>query len=330
MFIDKIKTWFLNIYANREKLLNITWGDFVNKFKYIAGKPIFAIPSMAFIFILLWCISSWLTEKSNEKISLFSSLLALASASVIAVFWLIRMCQTDKQIALTEAGQLNERFKDAVTLLGNENRSVRIGGLYTLLEISKSESQKKNPEYPRMVVEIICGFIRSQSQKDYFEWKKQNPERDEKEYKIYDDIQTALDVLFRGHLDEKEYIMKREKIFSNEERKSFDEKMMKISYLNLVYGDEYHNRFFSGVSEKNYKLFESQLNQAMLNDAYIADVNFVRSALRGANLKRSYLRNCCFLDADLKFIHFEFSIIVKSSSIDEDAHVVFHGALIKE
>lgn len=85
--------------------------------------------------------------------------------------------------------RIDDRFNDAITLLGSAETSARTGGLYSLYYLA-TEHEK----YTANIIEILCSHIRSKTQEnDYKEQHKQRPSNE---------VQTAIDLLCKGKITE--------------------------------------------------------------------------------------------------------------------------------
>ncbi len=258
-----------------------------------------------------------------------------------------RLSQFERQLQHSEDASLDTRFKDAIQLLGSEDRSVRIGGLYILLEAAKNESKRSREQehycssYPKMVVEIICGFIRNQSQKDFTDYVQSGKEKLQhnnpyitkypeifdkvvdmekgelrnfenlspsdqaaydsvrqdfdlyiKEYKTYDDIQTALNILFLSYKDERGYQNVSGTIKPSENFKR----------LQLI--EKYQERIFYSLKRKDFNLSGVKLQQVNLHQAHLKNINFAFSDLKYVVLWDANLEGVWFYNADFREVKF--------------------------
>jgi hypothetical protein len=123
--------------------------DFISKIeKFIRNNPIVSI--FAFVVIAIFVITSK-----------YATNIGIVGGIIILYLSFKRFNQTEKQINLTEDNNLNTTFKDAVTLLGSDNVSVRMGGVHTLIDIAK-----KNPnKYSKRINDILCNYIVEQTNK---------------------------------------------------------------------------------------------------------------------------------------------------------------------
>ncbi len=119
----------------------------------------------------------------SSTLSFLLTLIAGTGGLLLLVLNFKKYNQTQKQISLTEDNNLNTTFKDAVTLLGNDNVSVSMGGVYTLIDIAK-----KNPtKYSKRISAILCQHIVDRSNIEYSNYLKENGVSKE-DAKIFEDI----------------------------------------------------------------------------------------------------------------------------------------------
>lgn len=94
------------------------------------------------------------------------------------------------QLKQQEENNTNTRLKDAVTLLGNENPAIVLGGIHTLNQIAIY-----NFEYKKIVVDVLCSYVREKS--------------DDINSKLKDDkpstlVQLIIDILFSDNIFHKD------------------------------------------------------------------------------------------------------------------------------
>ncbi len=250
----------------------------------------------------------------DTKIKVAGSIITFILAITAMVLTLWRIRQTERRLTQNEEARLDTRFKDAVMLLGNEDPSVRIGGLYSLFEIAKSESKHMrensnyHSSYPKIIVEIICGFIRNQSQKDYEKYLQKTQNNKQKPYKIKDDIQKALNILFLNHQNMNNYLIIKEGI-----KKQYNQKIItKKQYMQeiLSYQQKFRNIIFHDAPNSSFDLSNAKLQYANLYNGYFYFANFFNIDLQGANLNdasleftnldNANLQNATFYDANLQ------------------------------
>ncbi len=157
----------------------------------------------------------------------------------------------------------NTIFSGAITHLGHEQKSVRMGGVYTLVELAK-----KNSEYKEKIFEVLNYHIVSQSSQ-YFEKHQKTQEEKEKtnkkEYTTSTEVQAILDLLFR-----------------NEE--SFQGLIANLINAKLHGADKLWSTSFQGAN-----LTGANLTGANLQRANLIGANLQEAKLTGAKLQEAWL-----------------------------------------
>lgn len=114
--------------------------------------------------IIFWiAILIWLWFCVNPDFAKFSAYLIGGSLLILQIIISNRRATAaentaavmQQTAAITEKGNVAERFKSAIEHLANENASVRLGGIYTLHHIAEDVK-----EYRTRVFEILCAHIR--------------------------------------------------------------------------------------------------------------------------------------------------------------------------
>lgn len=77
-----------------------------------------------------------------------------------------RVGEQIRQNNIAEKSQINTRFKDAATLLGNDNVSTTLSGVYALHQIAMDVHARNDIEngYVRIIQDILCVFIRENTE----------------------------------------------------------------------------------------------------------------------------------------------------------------------
>lgn len=107
----------------------------------------------------------WEALRGNEdSLSTTISNVSLVLGGVVAIelaVWrsIVGERQTDaaqRQAETAQSGLLNERFQEGAEMLGSENLSVRLGGIYTLKHLAAEHPE----QYHVQVMELLCAFVR--------------------------------------------------------------------------------------------------------------------------------------------------------------------------
>ena len=133
------------------------------------------------------CISGWLllwqailagirTEQGNKNVEIANENVKIANKNV--------------EIQLNNA--IEERFNNAITLIGNDKAATRLGAIYALDHIAK-DTYNKEKSYTKTIFQILCSYIRETT--NNVEYKNKFKDKPSVE------IQTIIDLLFKSHLN---------------------------------------------------------------------------------------------------------------------------------
>ncbi|MBD1891503.1 pentapeptide repeat-containing protein [Coleofasciculus sp. FACHB-SPT9] len=186
--------------------------------------------------------------------------------------------------------QITERFTKAVELLGNDNISIRLGGIYALERIAK-DSKKDH----WAIMEVLTAFVREKALLREEEIQQgQSP-------KIPTDIQAALTVIGRRDV-------KRD---PNNQRLNLQNTNFERANLigaNLP-GADFCEANLQGatLSEANLQgalLCFANLQKAYLGEANLQEADFSKANLQGATLSEANLQGAFFFAANLQQANF--------------------------
>jgi len=187
-----------------------------------------------------------------------------------------------KQAKTAEQGLITDRFTKAIEQLGNENVSVRIGGLYALKRIAVDSPEQDLDA----VLDVISNFVRHPPYED--EQKKCKKLFDSDKMDFIDnhrqidcpDVIVAIGVL-QSRSDKQKQIETFEGYRLTLER-------ARLSFMNLVGVD------LSGFIMESAQLIGADLNGSILNNVY-----FFEADLECVNLNWAKLDNAIFDFANL-------------------------------
>ena len=163
----------------------------------------------------------------------------------------------------TEAGQRQERLKNAIEHLGHDRDSVRMGGAYELFHLAKDTGDLR-----QTVMDILCAHIRQMTRgKDYQAEHKTKPS---------EEIQSLLTLLF------------------TQEHDAFEDCSINLqgSYLN--------GANLSKTRLKNANLMEAQLQGAKLREAQLERAVLREAQLQRAELWEAQLQRAELWEAQLQ------------------------------
>ena len=133
------------------------------------------------------CISGWLllwqailagirTEQGNKNVEIANENIKIGNKNI--------------EIQINNA--IEERFKNAISLIGSNNAATRLGAIYALDHIAK-DTYNKEKSYTKTIFQILCSYIRETTNNDEYKIKfKDKPSVE---------IQTIIDLLFKSHLN---------------------------------------------------------------------------------------------------------------------------------
>ncbi len=260
--------------------------------------PILLFISFLVIFILvLWKVpqlqvshlSGSLDDptKAAELEDKFRSTLAQMLGGVVLFFGLYlthrRVTATEKTVAITQEGQITERFTRAIEQLGEKGLEFRLGGIYALERIA-NESEKDH--WP--IMEILTAYIRKNSPNNNMNGDEKTEGR-----KLSIDIQAALDVLRRRNGEHE-----------NKEFREFDLSDTYLVRANLFEVNlEWAN--LEGANLEGAILAGSNMEMATL-----AGANLAGATLAGANLGGAVLAGANLAGATLEGVNLEWAILI--------------------
>lgn len=242
----------------------------------------------------------------------------LGGALVLLGLWINnrRVAEQTRQNNITEKAQINTRFKDAATLLGSENVSSILSGIYALHQIALETSigSKGQRGYVNIIHDILCAYVREntdtiQNQDNGKAW------RINKKPTIV--IQTVLKVLFKN------------------DRMVYSNLMTDLSdcVLEEINLDE---AYIANVDFTRTKFIKSSFKNTTflscyLEDAFIDEVDFSKSRFDKTIFDLSHIKNTSFSKSQI--IQSDFWDVVFNKVTFKDTifeNVDFKDAILEE
>ena len=168
----------------------------------------------------------------------------------------------------TEAGQRQERLKNAIEHWGHDRDSVRMGGAYELFHLAKDTEDLR-----QTVLDILCGHIRQTTSEDKYKEKH--------EEKPSEEIQSLLTLLFAQKHD----------VF---EGYSIN---LQGSYLNRA---NLGQTRLKGANLIEAQLQQAQMQGASLSKAQLQGANLSKAQLQGANISSTQLQGADLIKTQLQ------------------------------
>lgn len=203
----------------------------------------------------------------GSKVVTVSTLITSLVAIAALLFTGLSLQQTREQTSLTESGQITDRFNAAVTNLGSNAETIRIGGVYALQRIMQD-----SPRDQSAAIQVLAAFIRQEAP---FESTTPPLKVGGFEGILAIDVQTALSVLGT--------------------RNPADDGGARI---------QLENTDLAGGILTGANLVDADLSSATLQDADLTSANFTGADLAGANLGSATLTNARFTGAILTGAYF--------------------------
>ncbi|BBM89126.1 hypothetical protein COTS27_00819 [Spirochaetota bacterium] len=284
-FLKRVRDW------GKEKWRVIDW-----------GKIFTVIPSgILFVLVIILVITIYFIDAPSNKevmchvllrnlgiandkncdIGLAIERLGIAIGGIIALLVALASFQRAKALDDTakaqEQGNIEDRYKNAITQFGNANSSVRLAGAYGLYHLAiDNEKRRKN------ICDVLCVHIRdlTTSGRPIFNEKK--------------DLATTV-----GHIcDEKSYSEKYENKPSNEVQSILDLLTNKSNEKNFPFKSHWINLANSYLNGAN--LDYAWLKGADLEGVQFQGVILRQAQLQGTNLKKAQLQGAVLSEAQLQ------------------------------
>lgn len=236
------------------------------------------------------------------------SVATIVGGSLVALGLWINNRRVEEQIRqnnIAEKSQINTRFKDAATLLGNDNVSTTLSGVYALHQIAMDTYNRADTEkgYVQIVQDVLCVFIRENT--DTIKNEKGKKWRINKKPTIL--IETILKVLFKND----------KQIYSN-----LISDLSHCVFENIFLEDAH----FIGVDFSKTKFIKSTFKGSTFHSCYfdrafIDEVNFSGCVFDKAVFDNSFIRKTTFEKASFDKTDF---------CNTEHINVIFEGATFNE
>jgi uncharacterized protein YjbI with pentapeptide repeats len=248
-------------------------------------------------------------EKCGGYIEIFTHIAAV----ITLYFFALRLYHQEKQVGIQiqqTANQkeqielqikhrIDDRFKSSIELLGGDDISVRIGGIYSLFYLATEEDKYRNT-----IANILCSYIRSRTQEEDYQLNNSNAPSNE--------VQVTIDLLF-----------KEDGLF----KKHFDDILnsanLRGSYL--IGAD------FSGSECKMIDFEGSDLEKSNFENANSESSSFESCSCKDAIFTYAIMEKTRLKKADFSGAEFSFCKLNKSSVFNTDfSNAKFHDTEFKK
>ncbi|MCP2257370.1 Pentapeptide repeat-containing protein [Streptoalloteichus tenebrarius] len=218
-----------------------------------------------------------------------TSLVTAVAAIAALGFTAQSLRATRDQIALTEQGQLTDRFGRAVEQLGSEKVDVRLGGVHALERLA-GDSERDRPT----VHKLLAAFVREHAPLGSC------PAEPDRARRPPTDVQAALTVLaHRNPVTPPEHLDLTRTCLAGARITGGDLSWALFDGANLTHADLEASRL-DHASFRDADLTHVDLRRAHLGGASFLNANLSHGLLFGANLSESHLGGANLRRADLR------------------------------
>ena len=250
------------------------------KFKQAMVAAVFVLAGIIGCIVWRW---DWLNggEQGNTPSETLRNM-GLLIAGVLALafaLWRARVAGEQSATARRQANTaqldlLNDRYQRGAQLLGNDDLSVRMAGIYSLQRLAEDSDQ-----YDLQVMQVFCAFVRNHTEDD--ESVSRRSERIIRLDKVIsEDVQTALAaVRKRCQLEQSQFKLPKFTVdLSGAILNGCDLSKMDLSGANL-YGAQLNNCDLSESSLSGADVGRANFHNAYLNKSILSGATFWRTDL---------------------------------------------------
>ena len=212
----------------------------------------------------------------------------------------IRTEQGNKNIEIQLNNAIEERFNNAITLIGNDNAATRLGAIYALDHIAK-DTYNKEKSYTKTIFQIFCSYIRETTNIEVYK----NNFKDKPSV----EIQTIIDLLFKSHLNNfNGYIeLEADLSYSYLCGADFSEALCKRAFFR---GAHFEGAFFRSAHCEDADFFEAHCKDTIFRGAHCEKAFFREAHCEGAVFLYSHCNGTNFMKAhfegaDFRYAHCE-------------------------
>ena len=270
---------FINLMKKAVSKLRQRFSEHTDDFLFIFGLVLVAfgllLGALALAVLVSDGVAGYLQPHLRERYDVLK-ILGFCIAGIVSI-WLAlaankRANAMDATAKNTEAGQRQERLRNAIEHLGHKRDSVRMGGAYELFHLAKDTEDE---DLRQTVMDILCAHIRQMTGGDKYK-EKHGAESSE-------EIQSLLTLLFR------------------EKHDVFEDCSIKLqdSYLN---GANLSQARLKKANLRQAQLQGANLREAQLQGANLSIAQLQKAVLIKAQLQGTDLREAKLLqEADLSY-----------------------------
>jgi uncharacterized protein YjbI with pentapeptide repeats len=228
-------------------------------------------------------------------VALAASTLPGLAALVALLFTWMSVGQTNKDLQISEQGQITTRFNAAITNLGSASLDVRLGGIYALQRMMQDSSRDQ-----RTVVSVLSAFVRQHAPVPVSGFKPAG------EYRPPTDVAAVVAVLGNRSADRE--VTQDGKPLYRVDLSSVDldglDREVGLTEGGMPRRSNFRFANFTGADLRragleNFDLFGASLDNANMSDVNLQDTDLRQAFLGGANLTNARLGAAVMTGADL-------------------------------
>jgi Pentapeptide repeats (8 copies) len=243
--------------------------------------------------------SALVTARNNARGTVLTLSAGILAAGAL-VFTSRNFVLSRRTLALTEQGQVTDRYTKAIEQLGSDKLDVRIGGIYALERISRDSVRDHGT-----VMEVLSTFIREHSHEGVSTGDRKYPRAD---------VQAALTVIGRrefGGAPQAINLTGADLAGANLTNVNFTRANLSgadlsgaaLTLANLTHAQLYRTDL-TGASLIKALLTSAILSKAKLNGAVLAQADLTKAVLADADLSDAILHHAVLAGADLNLARF--------------------------
>ena len=263
---NSVRPWWRRVTQRLTVVVSITTGW--DGFWWVSGMAVVLLVGL----LLSWCFWDELHGKEDSPSTTVRNL-ALVIGGVTAVplaIW--RSLVATQQANTAQHGLLNERYQKAAEMLGNENLSVRLGGVYALQALLEEHPE----QYYVSCMRLLCAFVRNPpTDKHLTPLSDREMTRWGGGIRLRADVQAVMDMM-RSRDD---------RLIDLEKKKGF--------YVDFrgadLKGSNLRTVNFTGVDLRNADLSGAYAVGSNMSRAGLSGVRLYKTVLAGADLSGSHL-----------------------------------------
>ncbi len=219
---------------------------------------------------------TWLMGMESGGAAIRNAGLIIAALTALPVaIW--RGIVADKQADAAQQSLRNERYQKGAEMLGDENLSVRLVGIYTLQRLAEEHPR----EFHVQIMRLFCAFVRNPTADEKYELELEKLARESGDSWIRDDVQLAMTSI--GRRDSLRISLEAEAGYR------LELSGIRLRHLTLMQGN-LTDAALQNTDLSNAYLVNTNLSECMLQEANLSGAKLVGAIVSGTSLGRAVLK----------------------------------------